>query len=194
MASRDFNAVAPIAELAARRLFGPWVAAPLSVAVGVILLATLSAYILTGPRLTYAMAQSGQFPAFAGRLSGRAQTPVVATTLQAAWALTLLWSGTFETILVYASVGLALLSMLSVAAVYVLRVRRPDLPRPFRTPGYPVVPAVYLVISALLIAAAFYNERSRTQSVYSLASILAGIPVYLIWELTTKGRAHSGSA
>src|SRR5262249_34656962 len=121
LAERDgFNAVAPIAELASVRLFGPSIAAPLSMAVGVTLLASLSAYVLTGPRVAYAMARAGHFPAIAGRLTAQSGTPAVATAFQVAWALVLLWSGSFEGIVIYAGVGLALFSMLSVSSVYVL--------------------------------------------------------------------------
>jgi APA family basic amino acid/polyamine antiporter len=179
-----FNAVAPIAELAARRLFGPLIAAPLSVAVGLTLLASLSAYVLTGPRVAYAMARAGHFPAIAGRLSAQSRTPAVATAFQVAWSLVLLWSGSFESIVVYAGVGLALFSMLTVGAVYVLRRTRPDLPRPFRVPGYPIVPAIFLITTALLSIAAFV-ERPWV-SLYSLLSILAGIPVYFLWVRTRR--------
>ena len=181
------DAVMPIAQLAAQRLYGPRVADPLSVALGLTLLASVSAYVLTGPRVAYAMAQAGQFPAVAGRLSTRG-TPTVATVLQVAWALVLLWVAPFERILVYAGVGLALFSMLAVAAVYVLRLRRPDLPRPFRTPGYPVVPALYLVATALLIAAVLYDPQNRRPSEMALLSILAGVPVYYLWTAFQRRR------
>ena len=69
--------------------------------------------------------------------------------------------------------------MLTVSSVYVLRWRRPDLPRPFRTPGYPVIPAVYLVGTGLLTAAVFYERPIVTCA--SLLSILAGVPVYFAW-------------
>ena len=150
--------VGPIAEIAGRRLFGDRVAGPLSVAVGLTLLASLSAYVLTGPRVLYAMARAGQFPAIAGRLTSRSQTPAVATALQVGWALVVLWVGTLGDILIYAGVGLALFSMLAVSSIYALRVTRPDLPRPFRTPGYPLVPAVFLLGTALLTAAAFSKQ------------------------------------
>ena len=75
------DAVAPIAEIAARRLFGPRWSNPLSVAIGLMLLSTLSAYLLLGPRVLYAMARAGQFPAIAARLTPRAGTPAVATAL-----------------------------------------------------------------------------------------------------------------
>jgi APA family basic amino acid/polyamine antiporter len=78
----------------------------------------------------------------------------------------------------YAGVGLAIFSMLSVAAVFVLRVRRPDLPRPFRTPGYPLVPAVYLLGTGLLTAAVAW-ERPLVAAV-SIATIAAGVPVFLL--------------
>jgi APA family basic amino acid/polyamine antiporter len=178
-AKGDVNAVAQIAEIAAEHLYGRRVADPLSVAIGLTLLASVSAYVLTGPRIVYAMARAGQFPAIAARLSPRRETPVVATVLQVGWALVLLWAAPFEKILVYAGVGLAMFSMLTVGAVYVLRWRRPELSRPFRTPGYPVVPAVYLVGTGLLTAAV-YSERPR-ESVWSLVSILVGVPVYYVW-------------
>jgi APA family basic amino acid/polyamine antiporter len=74
---------------------------------------------------------------------------------------------------------LALFSMLTVGAVYVLRIRRPELPRPFRTPGYPIVPAIYLLGTGLLTAAVCHDKPEV--SAYSVASILAGVPVYYLW-------------
>jgi APA family basic amino acid/polyamine antiporter len=189
VARQGLDAVAPIAQLAADRLFGPHLAEPLSVAIGLTLLASLSAYVLTGPRVAYAMARAGQFPAIAGRLSARRGTPAIATAMQVAWALVLLWTGSFESILVYSGFGLALFSMLTVSAVYVLRRRRPDLPRPFVTPGYPIVPAIYLVATGLLAAATLYQRRDV--SMVSLLSILAGVPVYYLW-LSGKGRRPAG--
>jgi APA family basic amino acid/polyamine antiporter len=180
IARRDgFDAVAPIAELAAKRLFGPALTTPLSIAVGLTLLASLSAYVLTGPRVAYAMARAGHFPAIAGRLSSRSRTPTAATALQVAWALVLLWTGSFESILIYASVGLALFSMLSVSSIFVLRRTRPDLPRPFRTPGYPLTPVVFLTAMAMLTVAAFLQRP--WVSLYALLSILAGIPVHYLF-------------
>ena len=180
------DAVDPIAQLAAARLFGPRWADRLSVGVGLILLSTLSAYLLTGPRVTYAMARAGQFPRIAGRLSPRTGTPVVATILQAGWGLVLLWTGSFNQLVLYAGVGLSLASLLSVGAVYVLRVRRPDLPRPFRVPGYPFTPAVYLFATAALVVAVFAEEPFVASC--SLLSILSGLPVYAI--MTARRRRH----
>jgi len=179
------DAVAPIAQIAANRLFGSAWSTPLSVAIGVMLLSTLSAYVLIGPRVIFAMAQAGQFPAIAARLTRRAETPLVATAFQISVALVLLWTGSFESIVVYASVGLSLFSMLAMSSIYVLRWRRPDLERPFRTPGYPVTPAIYLIVTGLLTAAAFY-ARPRV-SLGALLSILVGVPIYSLWHVR-RGR------
>jgi APA family basic amino acid/polyamine antiporter len=172
----DLEAVAPIAEIAARRLFGKAMARPFSVAIGLMLLSSLSAYVLTGPRVIYAMAVAGQFPAVAARLSARAGTPAVATLLQTACALTFLWVGTLASLVEYAGIGLSVFSMLAVSSVFVLRRTRPDLPRPFRTPGYPFTPAFYLLVTAALTWATF--ARQPFAAACALLSILAGVPLY----------------
>jgi APA family basic amino acid/polyamine antiporter len=100
--------------------------------------------------------------------------------LQVLWALVLLWTGSFESIVLYASVGLAIFSMLTISAVYVLRRRHPDWPRPFRTPGYPVVPALFLAATAALTVAAFV-QRPRESSL-ALGSILLGVPFFYAWK------------
>ncbi|WP_165243861.1 APC family permease [Paludisphaera soli] len=176
--TQGLDAVAPIAEIATRRLFGEKWSNPLSVAVGLMMLSSLSVYMLLGPRVIFAMAKAGQFPSMAARLTQRTQTPAVATLFQIAATLVLLWTGTFESLFVYASVGLSLFSLLAMSAIFVLRVKRPDLPRPFRTPGYPVTPAIYLGLTGTLLVAAFIS--SPVVSTISLVSMLVGIPVYYL--------------
>jgi APA family basic amino acid/polyamine antiporter len=186
---RRFDVVAPIAELAAGRLFGPGWAGPLSVAFGLMLLSSLSAYLLIGPRVIYAMARAGQFPAMAAQLTRRASTPGIATAFQLAATLALLWVGSVESIIMYAGVGLSIFSMLAMSSIFVLRRRRPDLPRPFRTPGYPVTPALYLGLTGMMTAAVFY-QRPAVSS-YALLSILAGVPFYYLWR-GGSGRKPAG--
>ena len=185
---QGLDAVAPIAEIAARRLFGASWSNPLSVAIGLMLLSTLSAYLLTGPRVLYAMAQAGQFPAIAARLRPRVGTPAVATLFQVVMTLILLWTGSFESIVLYASVGLSIFSMLAMSSIFVLRRKRPDLPRPFRTPGYPVTPAVYLILTSMLTIAAFWQRP--VVSAAALGSILLGIPFYYFWRRGGPSRAR----
>jgi basic amino acid/polyamine antiporter, APA family len=174
------EAIAPIAQIAATRLFGSQWSTALSIAFGAMLLSTLSAYVLIGPRVVYAMAKAGQFPSIAARLSRGAGTPVVATVLQTGVALLLLWTGSFENLIIYAGFGLSIFASLAVSSIYVLRWKRPEMHRPFRTPGYPVTPAVFLVVTGLLTVATA-REHPRV-SLYAVLSILAGIPFYCIWQ------------
>ncbi len=178
------DAVAPIAEIAATRLFGEHLSNAFSIAFGLMLLSSLSAYMLTGPRVIYAMAAAGQFPAFAGVLSTRARTPIVATLLQTGLTLALVWLGTLKTLIEYASVGLSIFSLLAIGAVYILRWTQPGLPRPFRTPGYPVTPAFYLVVTGLLTAAVIYQKP--VVSAWAMVSILAGVPIYYVWQFLAR--------
>lgn len=172
------DAVAPIAEIATRRLVGPRWSAPLSVAIGLMLLSSLSAYVLTGPRVIYAMADAGHFPAFAARLTPIARTPAVASAMQSALTLLLLWASGLKALLEYAGIGLSIFGMLAISAVYVLRWRRPDLARPFMTPGYPVTPAIFLIGTGLLTLAGFWMRP--VVSAWALASILAGVPIFYL--------------
>ncbi len=178
------EAVAPIAQIAAARLFGPEWSTALSMIFGTMLLSTLSAYVLIGPRVVYAMAKAGQFPAIAARLSTRAGTPVVATVLQTSVALLLLWTGSFENLIIYAGVGLSIFASLAVSSIYVLRFKQPALDRPFRTPGYPVTPAVFLVVTGLLIVAT--AREHPWVFLWAIVSILAGIPLYYLWQGTSR--------
>ena len=181
-----FRAVEPIAQIAAERLFGTRWSDPLSIAIGLMLLSSLSAYLLIGPRVLFAMAQAGQFPSVAARLTRRANTPAVATLFQIVLAVLFVWIGSLRSIIEYAGIGLSIFSMLAMSSIYVLRRKRPDLPRPFRTPGYPVTPAVYLVLTALVTLAAF-TQTPRVSS-YALLSILAGVPVYYLWQSLSRSK------
>jgi APA family basic amino acid/polyamine antiporter len=168
-----------VPQLAVENLFGARVSSIFSVAIGLAFLATVSAFIITGARIYYAMARDGLFPSIAGRISTKGQVPVYSMIAQSLCAIVILFVTDFQNLYKYASVGLSIFAMLFIAAVYVLRWRRPDMERPFRVPGYPVVPAIFLTVILFMTVFAFIQWRKP--SVYSLGSILVGIPVYYIW-------------
>ncbi|MEW6743519.1 MAG: amino acid permease [Planctomycetota bacterium] len=188
LTAMTYEEVEPIAALAAARLFGTGIATPLSIAIGLGLLATLSAYVLIGPRIYYAMARDGLFPALAARLSPKTGTPNNAIVMQSAFALILLFSGTFREIVTYAGVGLSLSSFFVIAAIYVLRVARPEMKRPFKTPGYPVVPFLFLACTAWMVVFSFLQEP--LWSGISVGTILAGVPVYCVWRSATGRKTN----
>ena len=175
-----FDNATQVPTLAVQNLFGPGASRVFSVLLGLTFLATVSAFILTGPRIYYAMAKDGLFPAVAGRISANGGVPVCAMIAQSACAIIILFAmKNFRDLYQYASVGLSVFALLFIAAVYVLRWRRPEMERPFRLPGYPVVPALFMIV--ILFMTVFAFKQWRTPSLYSLGSILVGIPVYYVW-------------
>ena len=106
--------------------------------------------ILTGARVIYAMACDGSFFARAGRLNS-ASIPAFALIIQGGWAATLTLSGSYSQLLDYVIFAQLLFYTLTVASVFVLRIRRPSAPRPYRAWGYPLVPFFYIVLAAALM-------------------------------------------
>jgi APA family basic amino acid/polyamine antiporter len=191
MTSKTEKEVEPVAELAVRAMFGPAAARVVAVALGLCLVATVSAYVLTGPRVAFAMARDGVFPSFAGHLHATRLTPVPATLTLAVASSALVWAGSFLELLDYASVGLAALTGLTVASVFPIR-RRADLPHPYRMPLYPLPPLAFLVLTLLTIGYVLADEKKRVPGMLSLATLLAGIP--LAWWLTDRDPVHEAEA
>jgi len=179
LANVGFDNAERVPQLAVANLFGPRAAGVFSVVLGLAFLATVSAFIITGPRVYYAMAKDGLFPSIAGRVSAKGRVPTYAMLLQSVCAIIILFVTDFQNLYKYASVGLSLFALLFISALYVLRWRRPEMERPFRVPGYPLVPAIFLVVT--LFMAVFAFKQWRVPSAYSLGSICLGIPAYYIW-------------
>jgi APA family basic amino acid/polyamine antiporter len=186
LADVGFDNAELIPQLAVQNLFGPKASSVFSVLLGLTFLATVSAFIITGPRVYYAMAKDGLFPSVACHISSKGKVPVYAMIAQSLCAIIILFLTDFQNLYKYASVGLSIFAMLFIGAVYVLRWRRPDMERPFRLPGYPFVPAIFM--AAILFMTVFAFIQWRKPSLYSVGSILAGIPVYYIWSLIRRSQ------
>ncbi len=181
-----FENAEQVPQLAVENLFGARAAGVFSVALGLTFLATVSAFIITGPRVYYAMARDGLFPRLAAHTSSTGGVPTYAMLLQSACAIVILFVADFQNLYKYAAVGLSLFALLFVGAVYVLRWRQRDMERPFRLPGYPFVPALFMIVTVFMAVCAFMEWP--VPSAYSLGSILLGIPVYYIWSRVCRPR------
>jgi APA family basic amino acid/polyamine antiporter len=185
LANVGFDNAELVPQLAVENLFGKKVSGIFSVMLGLTFLATVSAFIITGTRVYYAMAKDGLFPAIAGKVSSKGRVPVYAMIAQSFCAIVILFVTDFQNLYKYASVGLSIFALLFIAAVYVLRWRQPEMKRPFCVPGYPVVPAIFMAVTLFMTVFAFLQWHKP--SIYSIGSILAGIPVYYIWSFV-QGR------
>jgi APA family basic amino acid/polyamine antiporter len=138
--------------------------------------ASVSAMVLAGPRVYFAMARDGLFAAPAGRVHPRFRAPTRAIVAQAIWSAILVLSGTLSQLVSYTGFAVVLFSGVAVAALFVLRIREPQAPRPFRAWGYPWAPAIFVLASAVIVV----NEivRNPGPSAAGLLIIASGVPVY----------------
>jgi APA family basic amino acid/polyamine antiporter len=185
--------VVRIAEKATSSLFGASTGAVISAAVLVSIFGALNGSILTGPRVYYAMARDGLFFRAAARVHPRRRTPGFAIALQAGWASLLTLSGTFEQVFTFAMFMAVLFWVAAAAAVFTLRRTRPDLPRPYRTWGYPVVPALFILASSGILFNTLVERPVEALAGVGLTVI--GIPVYFFWRKkipnSDRGNIHA---
>jgi basic amino acid/polyamine antiporter, APA family len=149
---------------------------------GAILISTFgcaNGLTLAGPRVYYAMARDGLFFRSVGRLHPRLKTPVSGLILQAVWAALLCISGSFGQLLDYIIFAVLVFYFLTIVGLFVLRFKQPLLPRPYRAIGYPVLPALYLIMATGICAALLRYKPQFTWP--GLILVLLGIPVYLYW-------------
>lgn len=184
----DLGAVkATLVDTVAERLFGFAVGSLIAVFTIISIAASVSAMVLAGPRVYFAMARDGLFAAPAGRIHPRFHAPVSAIIAQAAWSGVLVLCGSLSQLVSYTGFAVVLFAGFAVAAVFVLRRREPGARRPFRAWGYPVAPAIFVCASAVMVG----NEiwRNPQPSLAGLAIIALGVPVY--WWMRRGGRAGS---
>jgi len=193
--------VMPIDEMAGSRLVaadvadrcvpggGKWI----SVAIALSTFGACNAGVLVGPRVFLAMARRNVFPHFLAAVNPRFHTPAAALLVQGVWTLFLLFTGTFDTLtdmLIFVS---WIFYAASAYGVFVLRRREPDTPRPFRVPGYPVVPFVFVLAASGFLVMTLYNEYTNYQRamaagqpaflncVFGTLLVLAGTPFYFYY-------------
>jgi len=132
--------------------------------------------ILAGARVYHAMARDGLFLPAAARLHPKTHVPVAALVAQGIWASLLTVSGTYNELNQYVVFAVLLFYILTLAGLFALRIKRPDMPRPYRAFGYPVLPALYIVLAIGIEAALLVYKTRFTLS--GLLIVLLGIPVY----------------
>jgi APA family basic amino acid/polyamine antiporter len=145
---------------------------------------------LSGARAYYAMSQDGLFFKSVGRLNEKYKTPAAALLVQAAWTVILCVSGSYGQLLDYIIFAELVFYILTIAGLFVLRVKQPDAPRPYRAFGYPVLPALYIVMaSGICIVLLRYKPQYTWPG---LVLVLLGIPVYFFWSRRNSDQVQAG--
>ena len=179
MPAEEMRGVTRIAEEAAGALFGGASAGLISSAVLIATFGSLNGAIFVAPRVYYAMAKDGVFFERAARIHPRFKTPAFAIFIQAIWAALLALSGSYEQLFTYVTFINVLFWIAGTASVFTLRRTRPDMPRPYRTWGYPVIPILFIIALIGILVNTLFNRP--TESVAGLVILLLGLPVYFYW-------------
>lgn len=162
-----------------RRVMGPSGAGAVSMAAMISIFAALNGSILSGSRVPYALARDGYFFRPYAIVHPHYRTPGISILLLSAWSSVLVLSGRYEQLYTLVIFPSWILYAMAAASVIVLRKKRPDLQRPYRTIGYPVVPVVFVCVAAVLLASTLID--SPRESMLGLIVIALGVPFYLRW-------------
>jgi basic amino acid/polyamine antiporter, APA family len=173
-----------VAADAVGALLGPVAAKLIAATILVSMFSAANSILLTTPRVYFAMARDGLFFRSLAEIHPRFKTPAIAVVVQAAWAMVLAATGTFNQLLTYVVFTGWIFYGLGAASIFVLRRTRPDQHRPFRVPGYPLTPALFVIAAAVLVVNTLVDQPRI--GIVGLAFVLAGAPVFLVWRWLVK--------
>lgn len=166
-------------------IFGQNAAAVMAIVVMISTFGCNNGIILSGARVYYAMAIDKLFFSRAGRLN-RKGVPATGLWVQATWSSLLCLTGTYSQLLDYVVFAALLFFSLTIGAVFVLRKKRPGADRPFRAPGYPVIPALYILLCLVIIVILLIHKPLFTWP--GLVIVLSGVPVYYAWRWSGRNQ------
>jgi len=175
----ELSGTITVVHAAALRAFGDWFSHWMSLLVSLCLLSSLSAFILIGPRVYFAMAKDQLFFPFAAKIHPRYQVPGTSILLQGAIAVMMVMISPLEQLILYISFALNLFPWLAIAGLFLARKRGIGEASAVRVKGFPIVPIFYLV-SSLILMTMMYQARPL-ESTAALGTVILGIPCYFIW-------------
>jgi APA family basic amino acid/polyamine antiporter len=176
-----------IAHAAAAALFSPAAAVWLSVLVAVSCFGAMACAILGSPRIYYAMAKDGLFFRRMAEVHPKWRTPAFALIGQGIWAGVLTLSGRYDQLYTYVMFGMVLSYTATVVGLFVLRWKRPDIPRAYRCTGYPWLPGLYVLIGTAWTLNTIFTRP--TESLAGTIIVLLGVPGYLYWKRSARTAA-----
>jgi APA family basic amino acid/polyamine antiporter len=174
-----------VATAVMEHIFGANGAAIMAAAILISTFGCNNGLILSGARVYYAMARDGLFFKKAGVLS-KNSVPAFALIAQSVWTSLLCLTGTYNQLLDYVIFAALLFYALTTIGLFILRVKRPDEPRPYRAVGYPVLPALYILFASGIAVTLLVADKTRVQALSGLALVLLGVPVYYSTLAKTK--------
>jgi APA family basic amino acid/polyamine antiporter len=176
---REIQGTIAIFEKASIAALGDWFGRILGILTAIALLASLSAFVMIGPRIYYAMALDKLFFPFAARIHRRFGVPGRSILVQGSIALILVLIGSFEQIIIYVEFALLIFPFFSVAGLFIARKKKIGESMAVRVTGYPFVPLFFLLCNLLIMIIAYINRP--LESTAAVITVLIGIPIYFVW-------------
>ena len=170
-----------VGTAAMQAMFGPAGLYMMAIAIMISTFGCNNGLILSGARVYYAMARDNLFFKSAAALHPTYRTPALALVVQAVWTCVLCLSGTYGQLLNFVIFAAVVFYTVTAIGLFRLRTKRPELPRPVRAPGYPILPALYVVLTGLIAVDLVIQPATRTYSMLGLLFVLIGVPVYYLW-------------
>ena len=167
-----------VATSAMSVVFGDYAAIIMAIFIMVSTFGCNHGLIMAGPRVYYAMAKDGLFFKKVGKINKNG-VPGFAIAVQGVWAVLLCLSGTYGDLLDYVIFAVLIFFTLTILAIFVLRVKRPNIPRPYKAFGYPVIPAIYILTTTSIMVILLIYKPNYTFP--GLGIVLLGIPVFYLW-------------
>ena len=174
-----------IAHAAATKLFSPAAAVWLSAMIAISCFSAAAACTLSGSRVYLAMAQDGVFFRRMAVIHPKWRTPAFSLIGQGIWGAVLTMSGRYDQLYTYVIFGMVLSYTLTVIGLFVLRWKKPDVPRPYRCTGYPWLPVIYVLVGVTWTLNTIIHRPS--EALGSAAIVLVGVPGYLYWKRRSRG-------
>lgn len=179
-----WGGVAEVGQVAATALFGDSTGAFFGFLIASFLLSTISAMVMTGPRVYFAMAKDGLFFSWFSSVNHKNHVPGHAIILQAVIAIVMVLTSTFHTLLIYIGFVLSIFASLTVAGSMRLRRKQPDLKRPYKTWGYPFTPVLFIALNIWIII--FSIQNNPQAFMWGLVTIGSGFGIYHLFNQTKK--------
>jgi APA family basic amino acid/polyamine antiporter len=173
-----------VAHAAAAALFSPRAAVWLSATIAISCFSAAATCTLSGARVYLAMAQDGVFFKRMAVIHPKWRTPAFSLIGQGIWAAVLTLSGRYDQLYTYVIYGMVLSYTLTVIALFILRWKRPDIPRPYRCAGYPWLPAIYVLVGTAWTLNTLITRP--TEAFWGTTIVLIGVPGYLYWKRSGK--------
>jgi APA family basic amino acid/polyamine antiporter len=179
----DMEGVISVGGLAITNLFGSMSGRIFSLLIAVALFSSVSAMIILGPRIYYAMARQGHFFRFAGKVHPRTGVPYLSVLIQGAVAMIIALAGAFNEILTYMGFALSIFPILAVYGIFVIRRKGMS---SYRAPWHPLFPVFFMLANGAILVLG-YAERPAASSI-ALGTVLLGIPLYYLFSRTNQNR------